>query len=142
MSDTIPRRFTLHDLMILVAVTAMALAAARFAWRTTILRFQDDRRNQERAVPDAFGWFALVESVGLIPLFLRRPRPRLRRVARQPGMVASVAVASSFGFVLLCQLAVATGAWVLARRGFLATYPVLVTLSNPVTTGEWSRHAG
>jgi hypothetical protein len=69
MSNTTPRRFNVQGVMVLVAVTAIVLAAARVAWGATIRAFQVDRRNQERAGPDAICWFALVESVGLIPLF-------------------------------------------------------------------------
>jgi hypothetical protein len=135
MSDTTRRRFTLLDVMILVAVTALAFAAARVAWGATIRAFQGDSRNQERAYPDAFGWFALVESVGLIPLFLSRPRPPVRRLARQPGMVASVAVASTFGFLAVGELAVAVGAWLLSRPGFLDTTHVIWHLSSPLFIG-------
>lgn len=135
MPDTAPRRFTLQDLMIFVAVTALAFAAARLAWGVTIQVFRGDSRNQERAFPDAFGWFALVESVGLIPLFLRRPRPPIRRLARQPGMVASVAVASAFGFLAVSEVAVAVGAWSLSRPGFLDTPHVLWHLSSPLVIG-------
>jgi hypothetical protein len=135
MSNTTPRRFTLQDVMILVAVTAFAIAVARVAWEATIRAFQGDSRNQERAIPDAFGWFALIESVGLIPLFLRRPRPPLRRVARQPGMVASVAVASTFGVLAANELAVAVGAWLLSRPNFLQLHHVLWHLGSPIVIG-------
>jgi len=129
------RRFTIADGMILVATTAVALAAARLAWDATIRAFQGDRRNQERAIPDAIGWFTLIESVGLIPLFLRQPRPPLRRLARRPGLIMSFAVTSTVCLLIISQVSVAVGAWLLSRPNFLRWPNVLWHVGNPISIG-------
>src|SRR5690242_18200654 len=66
---------------------------------------------------------------------MRRPRPPLCQLARQPGMVASVAVASAFGFQAASEATVALGAWLLSRPGFLKMPHVLWNLSNPLVIG-------
>jgi hypothetical protein len=90
------RRFTLRDPTILIAATAVGL----WLGRTYLLN-----------EPDVFGpgvsltwwiWVAVVWAVlmpvqlGLLAVSLLTPRPRLRRLARQPGFVAGVAVAVAF----------------------------------------------
>ncbi len=50
-------------------------------------------------------------------------------------MVASVAVASAFGFLAVSEFAVAIGAWFLSRPSFLDTPHVLWHLSSPLVIG-------
>ncbi len=48
-------------------------------------------------------WVALPFTLALIPLRLREPRPRVRRLSCQPGLLAAVAVAVSLGHYLLLR---------------------------------------
>jgi hypothetical protein len=86
------RRVTLSDGMIIVAAIAAGLAGARacmeyFGWGSSPVR-----------VGRWAGWTRLATVVALaltlayFPLRLRRLRPSLRRVVRQPGTVACCAV--------------------------------------------------
>jgi hypothetical protein len=86
------RRLTLSDILILVAATAAGFALARacmahFGWGLAVER-----------VAWWAQWTRLVSNVPLaltlayFPLRLQGPRPSFRRVARQPGTVASCAV--------------------------------------------------
>ncbi len=129
------RRLTISDGLILLAITAVALAAARLSWDITTQAFAGDSRNQERAYPDAIGWFALVESIGLIPLFLRRPRPPLRYLVCQPGLIASIAVAFTLFLSAVTTFSLAIGAWLLSRTKFMGLPHILWRLSNPLLIG-------
>lgn len=84
------RRFTIADGMILVVAAAMGL----FLARTQIIS------RPELAGPREILWAGLqcmlfAFAVGTMALRLRRPRPSLRRVGRQPGFVACAAVLCS-----------------------------------------------
>jgi hypothetical protein len=135
MPNRIRRRLVLRDLGILVAITAVAFVAARLAWEATIEAFGGYDRKQERALPDAIGWFILIESVGLVPLFLVPPRPRFRRVARQPGATASLAVAFTVAVLALSETVVISGAWLRGKLGFLRLVDVLWFIGAPVIIG-------
>jgi hypothetical protein len=96
------RRFTLADAIILIAAVAAGLGTARI---------NGDRYRQaigdaaavsasEQAIMSIF-WPALLMTVALVPLRLRPPRPVMRRVRRQPGFIACVAVGLAATFVIL-----------------------------------------
>jgi hypothetical protein len=102
------RRFNLGDAMILIAATAVGLGLMRtFAFEV----IRDQRPINPRL--DTFGSRVVMQvalaavvltpllamlSVAVLILRLRRPRPLLRKLTRQPGMVASLA--ATIGVVL------------------------------------------
>ncbi|HEX8201705.1 MAG TPA: hypothetical protein VF590_14580 [Isosphaeraceae bacterium] len=97
-----PRRpFTVLDAILLVAATATGLSILREThgdlWRHEVMNFRG--KPVGKAVLNgivALNWFVICFAqpwtVALLALRLRRPRPPLRRLARQPGMVAGAAV--------------------------------------------------
>jgi hypothetical protein len=113
------RRFSIADGMILVAATAAGLGLARLGpmeWATGSMSGWFWKSLRFLLGPATL--FAAMLSLGLIFVRLRRPRPRMVRVMRQPGMVAAVAVAAT--------LAVSALAW--------SSYDLF-------TGGGWSRGA-
>ena len=84
------RRFTITDAMSLVAGAALGMAGVRGVFDASWLRPQTG---------DYVGWVlhgpstcvVAALAVTLIPLTLRRPRPRRRRLVIRPGFVACVA---------------------------------------------------
>jgi hypothetical protein len=118
------RRFTIADGMILVAAMAAGLALARagpmewMAW-TGSGWFGKARR----LLHGSATLFAAMMSLGLIIVRLRRPRPRLVRVMRQPGMVASCAAAVALAVTALGWTSydvIHTGGW--SARDSIARY--------------------
>jgi hypothetical protein len=78
------RRFTLLDALILVAGAAVGFAGCRASW---------DRYSDWDFQVQMFVNFFLMLASWLVLIFrLRRPRPSIRQVARQPGTVACFAV--------------------------------------------------
>jgi hypothetical protein len=99
MSPSGRRRLTLKDTTILIAATAVGIAWARGGWNWMYIA----RVAQNTAVPESWRPFdRLVRSlpaalpclatwtVALLVLRLNRPRPRLYRLALQPGAVATI----------------------------------------------------
>lgn len=88
------RPFTIADGMILVVATASGLALAR-AGPTEWMNWAGTGwfGKVRRLLHGQATLFAAMMSLGLIAVRLRRPRPRLIRVMRQPGMAASCAAA-------------------------------------------------
>lgn len=82
------RSFTLLDVMILVAATAVGLALAR-----TILGDAFSVPRSPMWVSRPVTYFLLAWTLAFIPLRLWRPRPSLHRAMIQPGMAACCAVA-------------------------------------------------
>jgi hypothetical protein len=93
------RRFTLLDMLILTAATAIGLA-----WTRAYL--SDFSAVFPSSHPQAGSWMLLrvrihgittclliCWTLALLAIQLRRPRPRLRRLAQRPGMAACNAVA-------------------------------------------------
>lgn len=89
------RRFTLLDAMILIASTAAGLAGVRYYYPDNFIDFG------RSSIP--WGIWVINWMVGSLPLFLawtlafvvlrvRKPRPTIRRLSRQPGLVAGLAV--------------------------------------------------
>jgi hypothetical protein len=98
------RRFTILDATILVAATAVGLAILRlfvadgwfFRQEFPISHIKSMAQcANEACLPFFASW-----TLGFLILRLRWPRPRLRRLARQPGMAACSAAA----LVLIVQL--------------------------------------
>ena len=133
MRNTSERPFTILDAMILIAATAAGLGVTR-DWAEPF--FMDMLRvyevppvsglvNTAGAVltPITFYW-----TIAAVGIRLRRPRPSLRRLGRQPGLVACLAVIleALIHFFL-------TRYWVLfsgkARPGEVST--LLMNLSPP-----------
>jgi hypothetical protein len=133
------RRLHLIDAMVLVLATAGALAADRWLEATTngaiswsnLAEICDSYRQQPEITIDNHADLADVVfglsfelailtlplfaawTVALIPLHLRAPRKRMRRLANQPGVVAVCAASLSFvvGALYACAL------WVVNRPG-------------------------
>lgn len=82
------RPFTILDAMILVAATAVGLALAR-----TIVGDAIMMPRSPMWVARPITYLLLAWTLAFLPLRLRNPRPPLRRLMRQPGMVACAAVA-------------------------------------------------
>ncbi len=93
------RRFTLLDAMILVAATAVGYAGVRVTYH--IMRVNPGEFLQFASVGDFLNLTFVLSllampvlaswTLTLIPLRLLAPRPRFRRLARQPGFAAAVA---------------------------------------------------
>jgi hypothetical protein len=98
MPTSLSRRCTLLDVMALIAATAIGLCLVR----TYSLEAINDNLTQYPFIPRILLtiWAAIlavlpvpaVWSIALFGLRLRRPRPALRRLVRQPGFVAAGAV--------------------------------------------------
>ncbi len=91
-----PRKMTIFDVMVLIAITAVGFATAR-----TCLLHVMPRSHPAFAVRMMVVFVALSVTLILIPLRLRQPRPR--RPLRYPGTVACCAVALTLAFILAEQ---------------------------------------
>jgi hypothetical protein len=100
------RKFSILDAMILVAASALGLALIRFLYATG--RYLSMGRpwyafvaqyTVEATVPFLITW-----TLAFLVLRLRQPRPRLRRLLRQPGMVACGAAVVAIAFEVLWVL--------------------------------------
>jgi hypothetical protein len=96
MQANVPRKFTLVDAMVLIAAIAASLMQVRHIFPN------------KSFVPDEYSWYevwqfglvlnemlsvvALCLSLALFILRLANPRPRARRLFRQPGMAACMVV--------------------------------------------------
>ncbi len=111
MPEPTPRKFTMADLMILIAGCAVGIAATQLLYKDTFGQIQEMGLDmwQLRLT------FLLMSptptltsiSVALLACRLRRPRPKLRRLFRQPGTVAITCVPLLFvlqGALLLASL--------------------------------------
>jgi hypothetical protein len=95
MRTTPCRKFTLLDAMILVAAMASALALMRQRWplHIEIERSYNNMLLQIRDNILTISYVAATWSLAGLVLRLRQPRPYVRFLTRQPGMVALMAVA-------------------------------------------------
>lgn len=107
---TTARRPTVRDLLLATALLAAGCAWARAAMDTlheSMVGPASDRLPYDPAIRQYGGAFSLVVGAAVLLFFqLRRPRPGLRRLARQPGVMACLAVALG----LALSLALATRA--------------------------------
>jgi hypothetical protein len=95
--NTSERPFTIVDAMILIAATAVGLGVIR-DWTAPVFTYV--LRTHE--VPSPSGLLMIAEltlvpilfywTIAVVGIRLRRPRPSLRRLGRQPGLVACLAV--------------------------------------------------
>lgn len=137
MPGTAPRRFGLGDALILIAGLAAALALSRvhrelyegWSW-SALWTLQPGESRKEHVVTLAMflGGVApgpaFVGSMTVLALRLRGPRPRVARLARQPGFLAGATV----------LLATAAGALLLAGYNLLIRPgPGQPPLSGPAT---------
>ncbi len=99
------RSFVLADAIILIAAAAIGFWLARMLIISAAVVIPASRNEVWRAWVGASYLFALGMSLGVAVVRLRPPRPPLRRLARQPGFLAGVAVASivtlGTGFTIL-----------------------------------------
>lgn len=101
------RKFTLIDAMFLVAATAVALVPIRYAYDSDMLEALSAAWTFEGVWEFALGlhWIftplLVTWSLALWLLRLRQPRPRLRRLFRQPGMAATTAILLSVVLILI-----------------------------------------
>jgi hypothetical protein len=121
------RKFTIVDAMILVAASAVAFVIVRPVITSGLQRAP----RWAIYLAAAMAWLITWTPTVLL-LRLRRPRPPLRRLGRQPGFAAAVAASS---ILTLTAFAIALLALVrLARRG------ALLGVGRPVpkpTPGWW-----
>lgn len=144
------RRFTLLDVMILIAATAAGLAFVRFTLPDTWRQF-----GARRGPPSRWSWLVKATGFGAIgtsplvacwslalsALRLRRPRPPWRRLRGRPGFVAGVAagIGSAFGGAIFVPYYLnhqPGGEWAL-----LASYPMGYAIAGAwaalALTGRW-----
>lgn len=100
------RRFGLLDGMIAVAASSLVVFGCRWYYN------QSDS-SWPYELHEMAGCCLMVASDLMLTLRLRRPRPTLRRIARQPGFVASLAIATlalvNFTFSVNMRLALGRG---------------------------------
>jgi len=94
MPRTVARRFTLADAMILVAATAVGLALAPVLATSGRARGMALKLDQHALMGLLISW-----TIALLVLRLRRPRPRLRRLAVQPGFIAGAAASATLAML-------------------------------------------
>ena len=121
------RRFTIVDGMILVAATAVGLVGARsnviegrdsLSWDPTWWSYGNLEAGIVSfavVIPPAAAWTAAV-----VILRLRSPRPRGRRLARQPGMVAACSAMGAMAVVVALN-AMFAGLYRLVRGASIAS---------------------
>jgi hypothetical protein len=90
MRPRVCRRFTVQDLMILVAATAIGLALAGSLSPGVWSFVTGSTRISDRIKGGIVGlqWMMVPGTAAVLVIRLRQPRPRPRRLARQPGMAA------------------------------------------------------
>jgi hypothetical protein len=102
------RPFTLLDGMILVAATAGGFGLCRAIFVERFAQLWTSRPVSGRiALTYLFSQPCVVmEMIGYIVICLRQPRPRLRRIMDQPGMVACMTVVGFLSFTILSFAAI------------------------------------
>jgi hypothetical protein len=128
--NSAPRRsITIADVMILVAATAGGSALSKTVdfsqhpssgWGEIINRCMTA---DMRTYPFLLSWAPTVLILGLVP-----PRPRLRKIFRQPGMVAcgSATLAIAIELIPTVVLGPTIGVEYAIKKGLHHTLPVLV----------------
>jgi hypothetical protein len=107
----LPRRFTLLDAMIMIAATAIGMVGSISIWNSAFyeknpyLEFSVSFLRDHRAVMSYVGHYSYVLSacaimwtMALSLLSLKRPRPPIWRLARQPGVIGCWAASMAFLF--------------------------------------------
>ena len=168
------RRFHLLDAVILVAATAVASGIAvwidrasglEFSWSDVPRLFAELSAQAAPGADNHFGMFILLVevvfglgllvlpfvamwTVAIVPIRLLGPRPRFRRLARQPGMMA--AIVASLGIAIadvqvactvLCSVSAVRSTYrVILLSGGIASYPGLAVFFAWLTLlagGRW-----
>jgi hypothetical protein len=120
---TSERRLNLVDGMIFVATTACGLAVPR-AWMTSVVPIRKQfwaspaswREALTLAILDGLEAsfpVLLTTTLAILAIRLRQPRPRLLRLAREPGFMACIvaALAVLLGVAFMIPLVLARGVW-------------------------------
>src|SRR5947209_6989000 len=100
MADATRRRVSISDLMTVVVVAALSLVGVRSV--LSVMRRPAGWWGVSVLVGSSAA--VLTATLALIPLRLRPPRPHGERLWRQPGWVASAAVALTLAIGLVQQL--------------------------------------
>jgi hypothetical protein len=133
------RRFTLVDAMILIAAAAIGLASAR---SMPLLRPSSSlpRANLQRALSTvtygssiAFPT-VMAFTVATLALRSRRPRPRLRKILREPGAVGCTA--ATFSLLLTLIMLTPTSIFVAGNSPSIGMWLVDVWIQAPRVTGS------
>jgi hypothetical protein len=103
MQSSATRKFTLFDAMVMVAATAVAFIPIRLRYNDQLMRLSLQEYIWAQWSVGLFGWglnlsasvLVVAWGAALCFLRLRRPRPRLVRICRQPGMAACFAVVAA-----------------------------------------------
>ncbi len=100
------RKFTLFDAIFLVAATAAGLALLKMLIGGGRLfqgtPFQGRFSSYVLSGIEAIYPFLMIGTFALVILRLRQPRPRIRKLVRQPGMAACAAASLVSVVQLLC----------------------------------------
>jgi hypothetical protein len=99
------RRFTLSDVLIIVAWAAIAFWFTRVLIDVVLTVWPNRFRTPWRTWTSASYMVLLWMNICVLNLRLMAPRPPWRRLARQPGFVAGIAVAASIFFKTVSSLA-------------------------------------
>jgi hypothetical protein len=97
------RRFTLADGMILIAASALAIPLLQRVWGLYFAEdfftrppmgwtFKDISDKTSSLIGNLFAHGVAMATLAVLAMRLSPPRPTLRRLARQPGMIACCAV--------------------------------------------------
>jgi hypothetical protein len=117
MQTPIPRRFTVIDAMLLIASAALSLVLIRGYLASPSVRFSLSSVPSDQTVASLWRLATIISgvlaplavslSLGLLILRLKAPRPALRRVFRQPGMIACSAAVTATTVVVVKVLCIA-----------------------------------
>jgi hypothetical protein len=121
-----PRRFTLVDAIVLIAATAIGLAPIRY--------FVADGFGEAISAPASWEFVAVIAldaywiltpllltwTLALWLLRLRQPRPRFRRLVRQPGMAATTAILLTVLILPVKVVGMFAVAWLAGSYPFVA----------------------
>jgi hypothetical protein len=86
------RKMTLADGLILIAAIGIGLGLARISEDGYLEAAADDDGEVLGMARLSLLWVGACLMISVIPLRLMPPRPRMRRIRRQPGFIAAVAV--------------------------------------------------
>jgi hypothetical protein len=98
------RKASLADSLILIAAIAVGFAMSRSVLQDPLMRWDLlDNISRVGVVSRIVTFVALIFTISYFPIRLRRPRPPLSEIFRQPGMIAcsTVVLSIAFGFLLL-----------------------------------------
>ena len=142
---TTDRRFSLADLMVLVAATGAGLAILRPYREAMAGPNWQNAASHFRAIASLYGAWSCVAAcwmLALLALRLRRPHPKLGRLVVRPGFVACCVAAAALALGALHELVRIA---CFAPNGMPYSYQRLwITVSSgvgPTVGGAWRRGA-